>query len=648
MKKNLFRKMISAFMVLWLLPLAIFAQTYICEIRNDVQVSPTEYTFDVYIVRTGATVFECAGVQAGFTYNTAVLPSGATLTATIVDGISTLNVCQQPKQANLSVVATGIKMTLAAPQCGAGLGTVIQTTAPGNCVTRIKLTSTLPFVANSQFNINWAFSASPWPSKVFAYLPAYTNITVNANHVITNRNNPLLNPPPCTETTWTGTLSNDWATAGNWSACVPTSTTNVTIPFTGITNFPTISSSASCANLSIASGATLLDNGFLTVNGTASVGRSVTPGKWHLISLPVTTGTANIFLSDYLQSWSEPGNSWSDIYVPSTPLSPKQGYGLWNTSATSYTFTGALNFGIQSIPVTYTASSGFHGFNLLGNPYVSALDWATLNSTYGAVYVWNGTGYYTWNGSGDPTAQYIAPAQGFFILTSAPGTFTLNNSNRTHHASTFYKSQPANSLVLETESQGYSDKLYVSFDPSSTQGFDQFHDAYKFMSNTANLSQLYSYAGDKKLAIDVRSERETIQLGFTNDKSGDYQIGLSDISGISEAYLEDTKTASTQNLLEGSYKFTYTAGESDKRFLLHFSPVADGANVNVYSYQHTVYVNFNQQVKGDIYIYNMAGQLVSSRTEARGSNEIKLSNTGVYNVKVITSERTVVNKVFIQ
>ncbi len=219
MKKNLFLNLIVAFALFWLLPSTVKAvnPTYICEIRNDAQISSTEYIFDVYIVHTNpgaAATFELAGVQAGFTYNFGVLPAGAVMTATIVDGFSNLALCLQPKQANLTVVATGIKMTLAAPQCGAGNGTILSTVAPGNCVTRIKLTSSLPFTANSQFNINWSFAAAPWPSKVYAYLPAYTNVTVNANHVITNRNNPVLNPPAAGPTAYAVTGGGSYCQGG--------------------------------------------------------------------------------------------------------------------------------------------------------------------------------------------------------------------------------------------------------------------------------------------------------------------------------------------------------------------------------------------------------------------------------------------------
>jgi hypothetical protein len=245
--------------------------------------------------------------------------------------------------------------------------------------------------------------------------------------------------------------------------------------------------------------------------------------------------------------------------------------------------------------------------------------------------------------------------QGFFIVTAANGTFSLTNSNRVHSTTLFYKSGSglnANTLVLATMGESYSDKLFVNFNPAATEGFDLQNDAHKFLGYTAGVSELYSYTGDKKLAIDVRPETSIIQLGFTNTVSGEYQIGIDQIADIPVAYLEDTKTSTFHDLLTGPYAFSYTAGESDKRFLLHFGTTGiketgkDAATV--YSYKKTVYINMVDQSKGDIFIYNMAGQQVATRTSAQGMNEIKLPNTGNYIVKVISKNNTVVRKVFIQ
>jgi hypothetical protein len=64
--------------------------------------------------------------------------------------------------------------------------------------------------------------------------------------------------PAVTSVTWTGTISPDWYTAGNWSPnTVPDATINATIPATAIFS-PTISSgTANARNLTVSSGATL-------------------------------------------------------------------------------------------------------------------------------------------------------------------------------------------------------------------------------------------------------------------------------------------------------------------------------------------------------------------------------------------------------
>ncbi|WP_165903583.1 proprotein convertase P-domain-containing protein [Hymenobacter gummosus] len=83
-----------------------------------------------------------------------------------------------------------------------------------------------------------------------------------------------------TETsTWTGAVSTDWNTAGNWSACVPDQTINALIPG-GLARYPvlpTLSGGYDVKSLTIASGATLTHSasnlrvwGDLTNNGTAT------------------------------------------------------------------------------------------------------------------------------------------------------------------------------------------------------------------------------------------------------------------------------------------------------------------------------------------------------------------------------------------
>jgi hypothetical protein len=422
------------------------------------------------------------------------------------------------------------------------------------------------------------------------------------------------------------------------------------------------------ATLTVASGGSLITYGSISNNGSINIQRTITKDRWHLISSPLTDATAQVFENDYLQSWSEVNAEWTDIISTGTALNPVQGYGLWTmySSDHTYTFTGTPNTGSQNIELTVSDNfpdpgTGYDGANLLGNPYPSAIDWSLLDNTFGAVYYWQGNGtdgdgtYLSWNNGSGQGSQYIAPAQGFFVVAASAGTISLTNAHRTHSVGSYYKSATDtkdNLLVLETISKGISDKLYVNFDTETSEDFDLQYDAYKFPSGTPGLSELYSYADDKKLSIDVRPESELIQLGFANSLSGTYSIGINQANAISRATLEDTKTNTFTDLLKGSYSFTWLAGEDDKRFKLHWGTVGleetPDSEIAIYSYHKTAYIKLKNQIKGDIYIYNMAGQLLTSQEAATGLVSLGISAPGIYIVKVVSNKKTTTAKIFIQ
>jgi hypothetical protein len=68
--------------------------------------------------------------------------------------------------------------------------------------------------------------------------------------------------------TWTGSISNDWFIAANWTCRVPDIETDATIP-TALQRYPVISSGvASCRNLTLANGSSLTNNSELEIAGT--------------------------------------------------------------------------------------------------------------------------------------------------------------------------------------------------------------------------------------------------------------------------------------------------------------------------------------------------------------------------------------------
>ena len=382
--------------------------------------------------------------------------------------------------------------------------------------------------------------------------------------------------------TWDGSTDSDWNTADNWDAdIVPSSSENVIIANAG--NAPIIATGigASCNNLTVNAstsltvnaGGSLITEGSITNNGTVNIKQTITDGTWHLISAPNSNTTANTFLDDYLQYWTENGQTWTDNVETNTVLTPVMGYSLWGTAKGSYMFTGTPNTGEQSISLSYheDAGKGADGMNLVGNPYPSSIDWETLQPTYGAAYLWDpSAGDYIEKTNGD-----IAPMQGFFIYTSNNGSsFTLQNNNRSHGGSFYKNGENKHSLLLLASNGTYTDELIIDFDTQASENFELTKDAWKMISGGQGVSQLWTESPDGKLAIDTRPYTESIQLGFANNEAGTYSIAIKEIADISTAILEDTKLNIFHDLSDGAYSFDWSLNDDETRFKLHCNTTA--------------------------------------------------------------------------
>ncbi|OYT11509.1 MAG: hypothetical protein B6I19_11300, partial [Bacteroidetes bacterium 4572_114] len=383
--------------------------------------------------------------------------------------------------------------------------------------------------------------------------------------------------------TWAGTTDNDWNTATNWDNGVPGATTDVTIPYTGITNFPTIIGTGSCDDITIESGASLLDNSNLTVNGTANVKRSFTASEWQYISSPIAGAQASLFSGDYLQIWDEVNTQWEDVTVATTALTPVKGFSLWSTGTT--TFSGTLNTGNQGISVT---NSGGDGFNLVGNPYPSFVDWSNLDdgptATWGAIYYWDETAYVSWNAGAGAGSQYVPPVQGFFIATASTATFSLTNADRTHV-------RPATEVIQ--------------------LGFQ----------NTANGTYSIAMTDIDGISSVILEDTKTNYMHNFEDGAYGFDYSTTDDEKRFKLHLQ---TLGTNEIAEGLY--------------------------NVYANDKVVYVNSEKVINnGTVKIYDIMGRIMVE-VEVDNANFVKIPagfKTGIYVVVIEDGHNVSSNKVFI-
>jgi hypothetical protein len=490
--------------------------------------------------------------------------------------------------------------------------------------------------------------------------------------------------------TWTGTTSTDWNISTNWSTnAIPTASDNVNIP--NVTNDPVVTQSGSslavCNNITIASGAvvTIATGKSLTVNGTltnnagvtglvvnsggsliesttgvsATVKSDIPATEWHLISVPVSNATSNVFLGRYLQTHSESSNAYTDITPTTNTLTPMKGYALYGEGGFTTTYTGTLNTGAQSYSTAYSGSS--NGWNLVGNPYPSSIDWSaasgwTKTNVNNAIYVHVSAS--TWatyiDGTGaNSGTQYIAPGQGFFVQATAAGTLAMTNAVKVHNATTFFKNAGAtvpNLLRLQVSGNGYSDEAVVHFVPEATAEFDGSFDAHKLYGDVSEAAQVYTL-GSIPLAINSLPATSTVPMGIYTGAAGTYTLAATEINDLTGVTLEDTHTGIFTDLTKSSCSVELTAGESGQRFILHFGPLSieekESSPADIYSYRHTAYIRMNESTTGDIFIYSISGQLVATISSASGIKEVQLPVSGTYIVKVVSAKATEVKKIFI-
>jgi len=492
-----------------------------------------------------------------------------------------------------------------------------------------------------------------------------------------------------------GAVSNptDWNTAANWDgSTIPTASTNVTIPVR--TSLPVINTTgAVCNSIVFGSGGTLtinpnkdltvsgsitfngsnliilgnssgsgslIDNG-ITGTGSSTVQRYMTgnwiggnPGAttiWHTISAPVANPSNSLFNGSLMNKWNEVTQNWDPLTLPYENMPVGKGYIVAPTSGgITAAFTGTLNTGNTTINnLTKTGASTWTGFNLIGNPFPSAIQWNTgisVTNVADYAWVWNGSAYILMTRS---VGTDVIPAeQGFFVqVTTSPGSVTIPNSNRIHSTHSYYKSGIADLLTLKIEGNGYWDQTQVRILSGSSDTYNADYDGLKLMGSDI-APQLYSFKQDISLSLislPSLSVYPVIQLGFKPGAAGNFIITASDLETFAPGtnlYLEDILAGRNQDLNASPvYEFNAVTGQPEHRFNLHFAAMGvndteTNGNIKIYSSENVIYINITSSMSGDIVVYNLLGSEVA-RATIRGNSLNKISldvPSGFYLVKV--------------
>jgi hypothetical protein len=422
-----------------------------------------------------------------------------------------------------------------------------------------------------------------------------------------------------------------------------------------------------------------------TANVPASMEQYLSSERWHLVSSPIANSTIATYMDIYLKQWNETDSTWTYLSQPTTiPMNATQGYASWAsdalTNTTTVNYEGNLNNGDYNINLVYTLSSNATGWNLLGNPYPSALDWnadTSWNRTsvggWAVIYDngtnrgWNplltGTDR-SWNGKTD---GIIPATQGFWVRAYASGaSMTIPQSQRTHNDQLFYKDAEEStymSLRIKATANNYEDEAAIIFMTGATNGFDGLYDLEKFY-NINEAPNIYSVAEGNYYAVNVleedfieQSESPVIPVGF---KLGLEKECLFTVTGIESfdlftpIYLEDLQEDVLVDLrYQNTYSFTTNPTDNVDRFLLHFGePIGVDENleaaIKIYSNESSVYINLPENSTGTADIYDMLGKKIHTLNLNTLLTKHTIGQTGYFVVNVITNNGIATQKVYIR
>lgn len=425
-----------------------------------------------------------------------------------------------------------------------------------------------------------------------------------------------------------------------------------------------------------------------TNNVPATVQRYISGAadNWHLVSSPVQqqtvfeasnwtpVGTHGDGTGYDLYVWDEPTScwiynlnttvapTWSSVH-PQSYFVPGRGY-LYANQAPNPTnmFRGNLNNGVVNYTLTAnalaTGKGDYKGFNLIGNPYPSSIDWKADAGFVRSMLYQNGSGYDVWiwnpaaNNYGvfnsastlgtNGVTQYIAPEQAFFVRAVTGGTFSFNNAARTHQEAGSWKAPrevPAClSVSVEAMNGAGSDEVLFNFDTSSPRP-----GALKFYSPLKTSPSLFFV---DSLAYSTYHLPDTVgavilPIRVLAGMSGSFRLSAACNDERIRTVIVLDRELGKYTLLtkDATYDFCITGHEDIDRLYVYINriPAELGmTTIPVYSVTEGLLVDLSGLDKHQfrIRIIDTCGRLITERYSLNSLETFSLRMRGVYIVQV--------------
>ena len=364
-------------------------------------------------------------------------------------------------------------------------------------------------------------------------------------------------------------------------------------------------------------------------------------------------------------------------YISEGPISGT--YPLQQTVA----FTGTPNNGVIGISgnphMVYNNDGNTNNdFNLVGNPYPSAIDADEFiglidnNTIDGTLWFWThntpvnsdpvnrytNSDYATYNlsggtaaASGGPTpTSNIGSGQGFMVRATdvGPGVIFNNFMRLIDQNDQFFRGTETKSVVIEEKDRvwlnvestdgGAFNQTLIGFFDQATDGHDRGYDGIKL---GASWVSLYSKIDTVKYAIQGLGSftiDKTIPIGFDTyiNEALSYKISIANIEGVlkeNDLYLIDKDLNITHDLKQTDYTFDLTGvGIHPDRFTLQFTKAVLGIDDLTFGNDFVI-TNEDQALRlrssnviKDVKVYDLLGRLLIDQRPNDSEFNIRTDN----------------------
>lgn len=353
----------------------------------------------------------------------------------------------------------------------------------------------------------------------------------------------------------------------------------------------------------------------------------------------------------------------------------------------------AINAEFAGVPynqsVNVALSNANTGFNLVGNPYPSAISISQLFSSNtdaidGTIWFWRkrngavGSGYATSTGVGVTSAQpeaaalnpngVIGAGQGFFVKVKSGATQnTLNFSNtlRSTTGGSFFRNSNTNNVEKHRIWLNLSNgtdvigQTLLGYMDGATSGIDYGIEGKYFNDSPVAFT---SYIQNQEFAIQGRSlpftSDDVVPMSFKTDVAGNYAITIDHVDGLfaasQDVFLKDNFTGQIHNLKTSGYSFATETGVFNSRFEIVYRsllsvdvPTVSSNNIVVYKQNGSLVINSGNYIMDKVELYDISGRLVYSKNNVDAATAV-ISNLAISNqvliVKITTAENGTANK----